>query len=57
MEKIEQMSVQNKIYVIEYVRKNYSALKRCWTTEKVIWLEELINAELMDIGDFELPSN
>lgn len=57
MEKIKSMSVQDKIIMIEYIKKNYSSVKRYWTNEKVIWLEKLIDADLRNLANFDLPEH
>ena len=55
MEEIKSMSVQDKIRMIEYIKKHYSSVKRYWTNDKVIWLEKLIDADLQNLANFDLP--
>lgn len=57
MEEIKSMSVQDKIIMIEYIKKNYSSVKRYWTNDKVIWLEKLIDTDLQDLANFDLPEH
>jgi|TARA_R110000850_G_C9604206_1_gene429059 hypothetical protein len=57
MEKIKSMSVQDKMRMIEYIKRNYSSVKRYWTNEKVIWLEKLIDADLQNLANFDLPKH
>ena len=57
MDKIKSMSVQDKIKMIEYIKKHYGSVKRYWTDEKIIWLEKLIYADLQNLANFDLPKH
>ena len=57
MDKIKSMSVQDKIIMLEYIKKHYSRVKKYWTNDKVIWLEKLIDADLQNLSNFNLPKH
>lgn len=50
MEKIEQMSLTDKITLLNHIRKNYSDFSKFWTHNKVVWLEEIIDAEIKELS-------
>lgn len=50
MEEIFEMKTSEKILLLNYIKSNYSRLKKHWDTEKIIMLEDLIVSELLDLG-------
>jgi hypothetical protein len=53
MEEISKMSLADKIIILNEVKKNFSILKKTWTTAKVQWLDVHVLAELQKLGDFK----
>jgi hypothetical protein len=54
MDKILEMSTTDKICLLNEIKRNYSPLKKYWTTEKVEWLQVQILIELQNLGNFDL---
>tara|TARA_R110001599_G_scaffold86226_1_gene231386 strand:+ start:399 stop:566 length:168 start_codon:yes stop_codon:yes gene_type:complete len=53
MKDIVEMSITDKIELLNYIRKNYSKFKNTWTSEKVEWLTDIIEQEVNKIGRFD----
>lgn len=50
MEKIQQMSIADKIILLNYIKKDYSTFYKYWTRDHVEWLEEIINSEIRELS-------
>jgi len=46
MEYILEMSLTDKILLINEIKKNYHKVSKQWTVEKVEWLQEQITTDL-----------
>ncbi len=52
MEDFKYMRVQDKIIIIDHIKKNYNRYKKYWTNEKIMHIENLIDKDIENLSNF-----